>query len=197
MLESGAVKLTTQRRASQLAGLVAAFAALRLLPRRLLAAACEALKQQAPLAVAYLGPWESVVLTWALSRLDGGGGGASSGSGGGGSSAVPGGPQSVRDPTAWALLLDRATRQVGGARARAGSSRGLRAHCAAYLAVCRPSPASGTSRLLPHRLTPAIYSARSASCRATTLRAPTACWRPPAWRTRRCWARCAARCGSA
>lgn len=47
-----------------------AFAALRLRPRRLLVAVSEALKeQQQPSALGLMGPWESVIMVWAMGRL--------------------------------------------------------------------------------------------------------------------------------
>ncbi|GBG00548.1 hypothetical protein Rsub_13313 [Raphidocelis subcapitata] len=72
LLDEGAVKLGTWRRASQVAGLVAAYAALRLRPARLLAAVAEAAKQvEAPSLLGHLDAWESVVMVWAVGRLEG------------------------------------------------------------------------------------------------------------------------------
>ena len=129
LLERGAVSLGARRRASQLAGLVGAFAAMRLRPPRLLAAVAEVLKlQQRPSPLALLGPWESVVVVWAFGRLGqtedaaGPGGGDAHGVGGGGDNGGGAGPAAAARPEGrpaalvdealWELLLDRATTLV-------------------------------------------------------------------------------------
>ena len=111
LLERGAVKFSTQRRASQLAGLLSAFAALRLRAPRLLSAATDAAKhQQAPSVTALLGPWESVLLVWAVGRLAPGQRGA----------LGPPSQQQGVDPVLWTLLQDRATTLVSPACWRPG-----------------------------------------------------------------------------
>jgi hypothetical protein len=149
MLECGDVKMGMRRRASQFTALLASFAALRLRPPRLLAAAGEALKRtERPSLLKHLGPWECVVLVWALGRLSSRGIGqgevgedpqgpaspaasvaATASAGGSGVLAVTAYAASWQnalargDTTAWALVLERATTLVGeaGAGMRPGS----------------------------------------------------------------------------
>lgn len=126
LLERGAVKLSSRRRLSQLAGLLAAFAALRMRPPRLLAAAAEALKARGrPPPLALLGPWESVVVVWAFGRLAAGGGGSGVDARSE-PAAAAGGAQAAGavDAAAWSLLLEHSTTVVRAPRGWAGGALG-------------------------------------------------------------------------
>jgi hypothetical protein len=216
MLERRAVKWSTRRRASQLAALLGAFAALRLRPPRLLAAAAEAVKQtEAPSLLRHLGPWDSVVLVWAMARLSGpavfaaasaaaaAGSEAeapvtagTAGAGGGSGGASNGGLLAGGEAAALALVLERATTQVGRPSSQKADGACLWGRCAsAGLAQPRPIPPKDHAPSpLAHPNPP---NPRSASCRGTTSAAPTACSPPRAPPTRRCSPRCGARCGYA
>lgn len=110
MLEARAVSFKTRRRASQLAALVGAFAALRVRAPRLLDAVAETLKQPgAPGALSLTGPWESVVLVWAVGRLAA----ISAPSTAAAAAAAAAPPTAMApDPVLWTLLQEHAATQV-------------------------------------------------------------------------------------